>query len=286
MILHFFYLKTLMLFLFLISLGLQAAPTFWQSRHSPIEGVSESIGGVSNGCIIGAKALNLNSPYYQVLRTQNNRFYGHPKLINFIERFTIKAHQDNDLGYVLVGDMSMPGGGRFVSGHASHQNGLDVDIWLQLPKQPWSSQALAKPEPLYLVNNGDAQIIKERWKNEYYQLIKLAAKDSEVARIFVNPAIKKQMCEQSTALGEKDLTWLNKIRPWHYHEYHMHVRLNCMPDDVDCLNQSPIPSSDSCGAELYEWLKPKKQSKAQSSDSKDKKKVTLPERCQIIESQA
>ncbi len=38
------------------------------------------------------------------------------------------------MGTVLIGDMGMPAGGRFNGGHASHQTGLDVDIFLQLPK--------------------------------------------------------------------------------------------------------------------------------------------------------
>ena len=51
---------------------------------------------------------------------------------------------------MLIGDMGMPAGGRFNGGHASHQTGLDVDIFLQLPKTRWTSAQLLKPQALDL----------------------------------------------------------------------------------------------------------------------------------------
>ena len=79
------------------------------------------------------------------------RYFGHPDLLAFIQRLSSQANQ-KALGTVLIGDMAMPAGGRFSSGHASHQSGLDVDIWLQLPRQRWSAQQLLKPQPIDLVS--------------------------------------------------------------------------------------------------------------------------------------
>ncbi len=83
-------------------------------------------------------------------------------------------------------------------------------------------------------------------------LIKLAAQDSEVTRIFVNPAIKKQLCR---AAGP-DRAWLTKVRPWFGHRAHMHVRLRCPADSRECQEQAPPPSGDGCGAELESWFLP------------------------------
>ncbi len=165
------------------------AATPWQQIQQPISGAPQSIGGFANGCLVGARALPLNSPHYQVMRQDQRRYFGHPDLIQFIQRLSTQVH-NLQLGNLLIGDMGMAAGGRFSSGHASHQTGLDVDIWLQLPKTRWSAQQLLKPQPLDLVGPGDKNVIARHWQPEIDSLIKLAAKDDEVTRIFVNPAIK------------------------------------------------------------------------------------------------
>ena len=108
------------------------AATPWQKITHPVAGTPEAIGSYANGCQVGAQPLPLNSPAYQVMRTDQRRYFGQPDLLAFITRLGTQAQQKG-LGTMLVGDMAMPAGGRFSSGHASHQSGLDVDIWLQLP---------------------------------------------------------------------------------------------------------------------------------------------------------
>ena len=112
----------------------------WQKITHPVAGSAQSIGAFSNGCIVGAQALPLQSDTYQVMRTDQRRYFGHPDLVLFIQRL---GNQVNNLGLgtMLIGDMGMPAGGRFNGGHASHQTGLDVDIFLQLPKTRWTSGA-------------------------------------------------------------------------------------------------------------------------------------------------
>ncbi|HAH14453.1 MAG TPA: penicillin-insensitive murein endopeptidase, partial [Pantoea agglomerans] len=62
------------------------AATPWQRIQQPITGAPQSIGGFANGCIVGAEALPLNSPHYQVMRQDQRRYFGHPDLIQFIQR--------------------------------------------------------------------------------------------------------------------------------------------------------------------------------------------------------
>ncbi len=64
-------------------------------------------------------------------------------------------------------------------------------------------------------------------------MIKLAAQDNDVTRIFVNPAIKQQLCLDAGT----DRDWLRKVRPWFQHRAHMHVRLRCPADSLECEDQ-------------------------------------------------
>lgn len=227
------------------------ALTPWQKIDHPVSGASQAVGGFANGCIIGAQPLPLNSPDYQVMRTDQRRYFGHPDLLAFIQRLSNQASQ-KALGTVLIGDMAMPAGGRFSSGHASHQSGLDVDIWLQLPRQRWTAQQLLKPQPIDLVSANGKQVVDRQWQPQIESLIKLAAQDSEVTRIFVNPAIKLRLCQDAGA----DRNWLHKVRPWFAHRAHMHVRLRCPASSLECLDQDTPPAGDGCGAELASWFKP------------------------------
>ncbi|KEY60099.1 penicillin-insensitive murein endopeptidase [Serratia sp. DD3] len=227
------------------------ALTPWQKINNPVSGTPQAVGEFSNGCIIGAQSLPVNSADYQVMRTDQRRYFGHPDLVAFIQRLSQQASQKS-LGTVLIGDMAMPAGGRFSSGHASHQSGLDVDIWLQLPRQRWSAQQLLKPQPIDLVAADGKQVVDRLWQPQIESLIKLAAQDSEVTRIFVNPAIKQRLCQDAGS----DRSWLHKVRPWFAHRAHMHVRLRCPAGSQECQDQAPPPDGDGCGAELASWFKP------------------------------
>lgn len=227
------------------------AATPWQKISHPIAGSPQSIGAFSNGCIVGAHELPLNDPRYQVMRQDQRRYFGHPDLVTFIQRLSNQSTQLG-LGTLLIGDMGMAAGGRFSSGHASHQSGLDVDIFLQLPKARWTSAQLLKPQALDLVASDNQHVVPRLWQPEISSLIMLAAKDNDVTRIFVNPAIKQQLCLDAGA----DRDWLRKVRPWFAHRAHMHVRLRCPADSLECQDQPLPPPGDGCGAELQSWFAP------------------------------
>lgn len=111
-----------------------AAQTPWQKIDHPIAGAPSAIGSFANGCIVGAQSLPLEAGNYQVLQPDKRCYYGHPDLLLFIQHLSNQV-KHLGLGEVLVGDMAMPAGGRFSSGHSSHQSGLDADIWLQTPRE-------------------------------------------------------------------------------------------------------------------------------------------------------
>ncbi len=104
-------------------------------------------------------------PGYQVMRTDQRRYFGHPDLVQFIQRLSNQVH-NKGMGTVLIGDMGMPAGGRFNGGHASHQTGLDVDIFLQLPQTRWTSSQLLKPQALDLVASDGKHVVPSLWSHK------------------------------------------------------------------------------------------------------------------------
>ncbi len=216
-----------------------------------------------------------SAPGYQVMRTDQRRYFGHPDLVQFIQRLSNQVH-NKGMGTVLIGDMGMPAGGRFNGGHASHQTGLDVDIFLQLPQTRWTSSQLLKPQALDLVASDGKHVVPSLWSPQISQLIKLAAEDSEVTRIFVNPAIKQQLCLDAGS----DRQWLRKVRP-----PGSSIALICTSDCVarrevwSARIQAPPPPGDGCGAELQSWFEPPKPG---STPPVKKTPPPLPPSCQAL----
>lgn len=244
-----------------------AAPQDWQQIKRPIPGEATPIGSYSNGCIIGAQALPAKGDGYQVIRLNRNRYYGHPEMISYLQRLGKKV-KDAGMPTMLVGDIAMPGGGRFLTGHASHQMGLDADIWLRMGAMSDKDALNSDGKGLLVVNRKAQRVDDNIWNDNHAGLIRLAAQDAQVSRIFVNPAIKLKLCQ--TVKGDR--SWLQKIRPWFGHDSHFHVRLTCPAGAAYCENQAPIPAGDGCGAELYSWFEPKK-----PSAEPPKPKITPPE---------
>ena len=157
----------------------------------------------------------------------------------------------NGTGY-LVGDMAQPRGGPMISGHASHQIGLDADIWFTpMPDHVLSAEEREMNGATNIVAPDGLGVDTKVWTHNYLELIRTASLDPATTRIFVNPAIKKQMCGEAGS----DRAWLAKVRPWWGHAEHFHVRLACPADSAECKPQKPPDSGDGCGAEVESWLK-------------------------------
>ena len=210
-------------------------------------------GFYAHGCVAGAEALPIDGPTWQVMRLSRNRNWGHPSLVKLLERVSAKAAKKGWHG-LLVGDMSQPRGGPMITGHASHQVGLDADIWLTpMPDRTLTREEREEMSATNVVaTDSSLDVDRKIWTPAHVEVIKAAAEDPEVERIFVNPAIKKALCRDAG----NDREWLHKVRPWWGHDYHFHVRIACPPDDADCKPQPPVPGvDDGCGAELKSWLK-------------------------------
>lgn len=214
----------------------------------PTGGAAAAIGFYSKGCVSGAVELPESGPSWQVMRLSRNRNWGHPQLVNFLIGLSQAAQQAGWPG-LYIGDMSQPRGGPMVTGHASHQMGLDADIWLLPPQSLQLSRAQREKISSQSVVNRAGTAPSGLWSSSHMAIIRAAARDPRVERIFIDPVAKVAMCDAERG----DRSWLRKIRPIANHDYHFHVRLGCPAGSV-CKQQDVPPPGDGC-AEAAEWIK-------------------------------
>ena len=220
---------------------------------TPADLQARSIGFYARGCLAGAEALPINGPAWQVMRLSRNRNWGNPALIAFLERFARLVPGINGWPGLLVGDVSQPRGGPMLTGHASHQIGLDADIWLTpMPDRTLSREEREMMSATNVVRPDGLAVDPTQWTPRHLALIKAAAQQPEVERIFVNPAIKKAICAEARG----DRSWLTKVRPMYGHNYHFHVRVKCPPGETACQDQDPVPPGEGCDASLARWFSP------------------------------
>lgn len=213
---------------------------------------TRAIGFYSKGCLAGAMALPVNGKTWQVMRLSRNRNWGHPDLIKFLERLSAKAPAVAGWPGILVGDLAQPRGGPMLTGHASHQVGLDADIWLTpMPIRTLSAEERETISATQMVRSDRKDIDPAAWTPTHYRVVKAAADDPMVERVLVNAAIKKALCRDAG----NDRAWLQKVRPYWGHDYHMHIRIRCPKDSPDCKPQDPVSAGDGCGKELDWWFR-------------------------------
>ena len=200
------------------------AKALFGAASSPAPLAARAIGTYSRGCLAGAMALPVNGPNWQVMRLSRNRNWGHPRLIAYLDELAKGARAIGWPG-LLVGDMAQPRGGPMLTGHSSHQIGLDADIWLTpMPNRVLSRSERENMTAVSMLRD-PLNVDRGLWTPTHTRLIKLAASYPQVERIFVHPAIKQALCDQAG----QDRAWLNKVRPWWGHYYHFHVRIVCQP---------------------------------------------------------
>jgi penicillin-insensitive murein endopeptidase len=177
-----------------------------------------------------------------------------PELVAYVEQLAKDARALDGWPGLLVGDLGQPRGGPAPTGHASHQTGLDVDIWFTpMPDRRLTTAEREKLSAIsVLVPGTHVELDMAKWPEGLDRLLKRAASYEEVERIFVNPGVKKVLCERA---GD-DRAWLRKIRPWYKHDDHFHVRLRCPPGMQGCRAQDAVPAGDGCGENLAYWLGP------------------------------
>jgi penicillin-insensitive murein endopeptidase len=182
--------------------------------------------------------------------------------------------------------MSQPRGGPMLTGHASHQVGLDADIWLTpMPAHELTAVEREDMSATMIVAANRKDVDPKVWTPAHGALIKAAAQEPAVERIFVNAAIKQALCREA---GD-DRAWLAKVRPYWQHDYHFHVRIKCPADSSECKPQPPPPAGDGCGKDLDWWFtdavlhpKPEPPSKTPPAPPKHITMADLPAACRQV----
>jgi penicillin-insensitive murein endopeptidase len=267
--------------------GAMAAPSY----QDPMP-----IGSYSRGCAAGLVELPETGPTWQAMRLSRNRNFGQPVMIQYLMDLSATARA---IGYgkgLYIGDISQPRGGPMTSGHASHQIGLDADIWM-LPPASLSLSAAAREEISSIpVRSADQRSVTSNWTRVHHRLLKEAASDPRVDRIFVAAAVKIEMCKTAK---RSDRKWLQKIRPVAGHDTHFHVRLKCPKGARLCETQTPTvadlsKNGDGCDETLMWWVTdylnpPKSDGKKPKAEEGPKKKgareftlADLPRQCKGV----
>jgi penicillin-insensitive murein endopeptidase len=209
----------------------------WGAQRAPTPGPTRVYGRTTSGCIAGAVALPNRGEGFLRQRPWRHTAFGHPDLVDYVERLG-EAAARADLGALAIGDMAQPRGGAFPRGHLSHQTGLDVDI--AYPVRPASDggrfPALTGPAGQHAAGpKADPRAVES--------LLRLAAADPRVDRIFVAADLKQLLCRTVAS----DRGFLAVLRPWQGHEAHFHVRLKCPQDSPECRPNEPLVTiPDTC----------------------------------------
>ena len=212
-------------------------------------------GSYAKGCADGLVELPETGPTWQAMRLSRNRNFGHPVMIEYLVDLSQAARQIGWPG-LYIGDISQPRGGPMTSGHASHQIGLDADVWMLPPSRLNLTAAEREEISSIPVRSADQRSVTRNWTPSHHALLKAAASDGRVDRIFVAAAVKIEMCRTATRADRK---WLQKIRPVAGHDTHFHIRLKCPRGARACETQTPSVSElsnggDGCDETLMWWV--------------------------------
>jgi penicillin-insensitive murein endopeptidase len=229
--------------------GIEAKQLFGKKGRSSGQS-PQPLGGYAKGCMAGGMQLAETGPTWQAMRLSRNRNWGQPQTIDFIQKLSKFAATQPGWKGLYIGDISQPRGGPMLTGHRSHQIGMDIDIWMLPPKRLNLSAAERESISSISLRRAKGAYTNGNWTRQHHEIIKAAAKDSRTARIFVFPGAKVKMCNDEKG----DRSWLRKVRPWYGHHYHFHVRLKCPSGASGCQDQNPPPAGDGC-ADAQQWVK-------------------------------
>jgi penicillin-insensitive murein endopeptidase len=214
------------------------------SRQSPA-----AYGGYARGCMAGGVQLAETGPTWQAMRLSRNRNWALPVTVDFVQDLSRIAARQPGWNGLYVGDMSQPRGGPMLTGHRSHQSGLDIDVWMRPADRLNLSRTERETISSISMRRSGGAFTNDNWTQAHHEILKAAASDPRVSRIFVFPGAKVAMCNNETG----DRSYLRKIRPWWGHHYHFHIRLGCPRGGGSWSTQSRMPRGDGC-ADAQRWV--------------------------------
>ena len=213
------------------------------SPHKPAP-----FGGYSTGCIAGAAQLPETGPTWQAMRLGRNRNWGHPEAIAFVERLSAHAATLPGWSGLYVGDISQPRGGPMLTGHASHQSGLDIDIWMRPATRLDLSRGARETLSSISVRRAEGAYVNENWtrritRSEAGGLGPGGGADLRLPR---RQGADVPRRDRRPGLAEKDQAVVGASLPF--------SRAAQLPAGAAaCEDQTPPPAGDGC-ADAAQWV--------------------------------
>lgn len=220
----------------------QKASALFGALSAPSRQAAMPVGTYAKGCAAGQVELPESGPTWQAMRLSRNRNWGQPEMIAFLRDLSVAATRVGWKG-LYFGDISQPRGGP-TPGHASHQIGLDADVWLLPPQRLDLTRAEREKISSIPVRSADQRSVTANWTPAHAAFLEAAASDPRVDRLFIAAAVKIELCRTARP---RDKAWLQKIRPIAGHDTHFHVRLKCPAGAAGCRTQTPTVAELSNG---------------------------------------
>ena len=120
--------------------------------------------------------------------------------------------------------------------------GLDADIWLTpMPNRELSRNEREEMSAVMMVRSDRLDIDPHVWTPNHLTVIRAAAQEPSVQRIFVNAAIESVVPRSQ---GRSQLAL--KVRPMYGHDYHFHIRIRCPAGSGECESQPEPKEGEAC----------------------------------------
>lgn len=208
---------------------------------------SEPVGTNNNGSLINGVPLAEAGEGFIHMYRDTNRFWGTIEMVHMLEQAAADVDQKfPGRDRLQIEDIGFEKGGE-IDGHASHENGLDVDLQFykkdRIEHDPISkNQVYADPmvEKGKVISNFD---VERNW-----ELMKALHRHGDVQKIFVDNVLKKSLCAQAKKVGEltSHQQVLRSLRHEANHQDHLHVRIRCPKTAKKCVNQGEPPKETGC----------------------------------------
>jgi len=210
---------------------------------------SRSVGLPFDGRLRRAVELRESSYLRRVTEYEpRGNFYGTWELVQLLERAAYRVERRVPGAKLSVGELSAREGGR-IPGHASHQNGRDVDIAFYMldgrgdPYPPGAFAAFDARGQGLAPNEGLRFDDARNWE----LVAKLVADgDARVQYIFVAHHLEQRLLREGRRRGapasvlHRAETVMVQPASGHRHANHFHVRIYCAPADrPTCRDQGP-----------------------------------------------
>lgn len=218
----------------------------YQDRSADFISIEQAVGFYAKGSLINASEFPAAGPGFAKIARARNRQWATEDLVAIIVNVAgwMESKYPNKIQW-LIGDLSQKTGGT-LSGHGSHQNGLDADVSYFATTKRNIDYEHSMDFPNIYVRKG--RVTAEFNLERNWNAIKALVSTQRVNRIFADRAIKRALCVYSAQVDSlaTRMEILKHLRHWPGHQDHMHIRLTCPLSSPRCINQEIPPNELGC----------------------------------------